>query len=139
MSSEWQPLVFLAAVEPDSPSWPSLYWPLSESKVNLWSPNDMIRFTLYWTIIFFEVIYGVAGLWALVVSWRYKWSYMIPVAFVVTALLTGSLSGSIVGGVLAALYGAGKFPMSTWVPFLWGLVQALIVVMGCYSTVTTIL
>ena len=58
---------------------------------------DMIRFTLYWTIIFFEVIYGVAGLWALVVSWRYKWSYMIPVAFVVTALLTGSLSGSIVG------------------------------------------
>ncbi|CAG8564384.1 5606_t:CDS:2 [Paraglomus occultum] len=115
MSSEWQPLVFrvISPVEPNSPSWPSLYWPLSESKVNIRYPDDMIRFTLYWTIIFFEVIYGVAGLWALAVSWRYKWSYVIPVAFVVTALLTGSLSGSIVGGVLAALYGTGQFPMST--------------------------
>ncbi|KAG0306409.1 hypothetical protein BGZ97_000759 [Linnemannia gamsii] len=40
---------------------------------------------------------------------------------------------------IAAIYNAGAYRMSTWVPFLWGLIQALVVIMGSYSTVTTIL
>lgn len=43
------------------------------------------------------------------------------------------------GLAIAAIYNAGFYRMSTWVPFLWGLIQALVVIMGSYSTVTTIL
>lgn len=43
------------------------------------------------------------------------------------------------GLAIAAIYNAGAYRMSTWVPFLWGLIQALVVIMGSYSTVTTIL
>lgn len=43
------------------------------------------------------------------------------------------------GLVLAIVYNAGFFVMSTWVPFLWGLIQILVVIMGSYSTMTTIL
>lgn len=46
---------------------------------------------------------------------------------------------SIAGVVLAIIYNAGFFVMSTWIPFLWALIQVLIVVIGSYSTITTIL
>lgn len=43
------------------------------------------------------------------------------------------------GVVLSIIYNAGFFVMSTWIPFLWALIQVLIVVIGSYSTITTIL
>ncbi|KAG9072297.1 hypothetical protein KI688_000066 [Linnemannia hyalina] len=51
----------------------------------------------------------------------------------------GYFIGSLVGLAIAAIYNAGAYRMSTWVPMLWGLIQALVVIMGSYSTVTTIL
>lgn len=53
--------------------------------------------------------------------------------------LTCSSCHRILGLAIAAIYNAGAYRMSTWVPFLWGLIQALVVIMGSYSTVTTIL
>ncbi|PKK69227.1 hypothetical protein RhiirC2_661654, partial [Rhizophagus irregularis] len=96
-------------------------------------------FTVLWTIIFFTVIYGLAGIWAWFVFHKYRWSFLVPIGFVTVALLTGFVSGTTVGLVLAAIYTFGSFKISVWIPFLWGLIQALILLMGCYSTITTVL
>ncbi|CAG8496129.1 5445_t:CDS:2 [Ambispora gerdemannii] len=122
-------------------NWPSLFWPpFSQGgyALVLESP-DVWRFTVIWTLIFYAVIYGAAGLWAWAVFYRSRWSFMLPIIFVAVALLTGLVGGTIVGYALKFFYQAGEFNMSTWVPFLWGLTQALVAVMGSYSTVTTIL
>lgn len=44
-----------------------------------------------------------------------------------------------IGVALALVYNAGFFVMSTWIPFLWALIQILVVMVGSYSTITTIL
>ncbi|OAQ26072.1 hypothetical protein K457DRAFT_1778583 [Linnemannia elongata AG-77] len=116
---------FLPPPDYKTPLWPSLYWP----------------FTTYWTLIFIVSIYTMAGLWAFIVfsRRRYKWAILLPVFFFVTGAFIAFLSGSLVGLAIAAIYNAGAYRMSTWVPMLWGLIQALVVIMGSYSTVTTIL
>lgn len=43
------------------------------------------------------------------------------------------------GVALALVYNSGFFVMSTWIPFLWSLIQILVVMAGSYSTITTIL
>lgn len=63
----------------------------------------------------------------------------MPIVFILWGLASAVLSATIVGFVVGAVYAAGDFRMSTWIPFTWALVQALIVVMGSYSTVTTLL
>ncbi|RIA96914.1 hypothetical protein C1645_814756 [Glomus cerebriforme] len=103
----------------NDPNWPSLYWPPFSYKITLRSIP--------------------AGIWAWVVFHKYRWSFLIPIGFVAVALLTGFVSGTTVGLVLAAIYTFGSFNLSVWIPFLWGLIQALILLMGCYSTITTIL
>ncbi|CAG8547801.1 6183_t:CDS:2 [Ambispora leptoticha] len=121
-------------------SWPSLFWPpFSERYILNLESSDVWRFTVIWTLIFYASIYGAAGLWAWAVFYRSRWSFMLPIIFVVVALLMGLVGGTIVGYTLNFFYDAGRFNMSTWVPCLWGLTQALFAVMGSYSTVTTIL
>ncbi|CAG8656706.1 8893_t:CDS:2, partial [Funneliformis mosseae] len=81
----------------------------------------------------------LAGIWAWVVFRSYKWSFLIPFGFIVVALLTGFVEGTAFGLVLAVIYLYGDFGMTLWIPFLWGLIQALILLMGCYSTITSFL
>ncbi|CAG8487343.1 2386_t:CDS:2 [Diversispora eburnea] len=103
-----------------NPPWPSLYWPINTvTKIYLTDPT--------------------AGLLAWVVFHKYRWSFLIPISFVIVALLTGLVGGTIVGFLLASLYKSGNFEMSVWVPFLWGLIQAFLLLLGCFTTFTTIL
>ncbi|CAG8808167.1 21974_t:CDS:2, partial [Racocetra persica] len=83
-------------------------------------------YTTIWTIIFFVIIYVFAGIFACIVFHKYRWSFLIPVGFLFVALITGFVGGTIIGYVLAALYSSGDFPMSVWIPFLWGLIQAFL-------------
>nr|CAG8551821.1 5809_t:CDS:2 [Entrophospora candida] len=110
-------------------TWPSLYWP-SDDEVLLCNQNDIRLFTIIWTIIFYTVIYGTAGIWAWIVFHKNRWSFLFPIGFIGVALLSGLLGGTIVGFVLGALYNFGKFEMSVWIPFFWGLIQALVALMG---------
>jgi hypothetical protein len=34
---------------------------------------------------------------------------------------------------LAAIYNAGYFKMSTWIPFVWGLINALTVILSSFA------
>ncbi|KAG0049100.1 hypothetical protein BGZ83_006050 [Gryganskiella cystojenkinii] len=135
---------FLPPSDYVTPPWPSLYWPVTDPLnhgVFMYYPRDIWRFTTYWTLIFIVSIYTLAGFWACLVFSRrhYKWAILLPVLFFITGAFIAFLSGSLVGLAIAAVYNAGLYRMSTWVPFLWGLIQALVVIMGSYSTVTTIL
>ncbi|CAG8538862.1 17466_t:CDS:2, partial [Acaulospora morrowiae] len=122
------------------PSWPSLYWPINNAKsYNLSHPKDIWKFTVIWSLIFFTIIYSLAGILAWSVFRKYRWSFLIPVGFVTVALLTGLVGGTVVGFILAALYISGEFEISVWIPFLWGLIQAFLVLLGCFTTFTTIL
>ncbi|WVQ95918.1 hypothetical protein IAU59_003017 [Kwoniella sp. CBS 9459] len=64
---------------------------------------------------------------------------ILPAMSVVVAAIIALISGTVVGFALAAIYSAGGFSMSTWVPFLWALIQVLVLIISSYSTLTSIL
>ncbi|CAG8546263.1 8923_t:CDS:2, partial [Gigaspora rosea] len=83
----------------NSPTWPSLYWPFDNA----------------------NYLYQANGLWTWIVFRKYRWSFLIPIGFVIIALLTGFINSVIIGA-----YNIGELPMSVWIPFLWGLIQAFL-------------
>ncbi|KAL7425244.1 hypothetical protein Q5752_000932 [Cryptotrichosporon argae] len=83
---------------------------------------------------------------ALPLPWRSKrrrpplWLVgLIPLVMGGIAALVALISGTVVGFALAAIYSAGSFSMSTWVPFLWALIQVCVLIVSSYSTLTRIL
>ncbi|KAI9312342.1 hypothetical protein BX666DRAFT_2020927 [Dichotomocladium elegans] len=117
----------------EAPPWPSLYWPFSSH----FEPLNLIADVPH-------SLYYLHGVWAFLMftkarTLRWYTLVMIPVIFVVGGALASFMIGSIMGVALALVYNAGFFVMSTWVPFLWGLIQILVVLVGSYSTITTIL
>ena len=60
------------------------------------------------------------------------WVWIIPVAYLTIGGIEALLAGSLVGLVAGAVYNAGYFKMSTWMPFLWGMVNCLIVILGSF-------
>ncbi|OCF34346.1 hypothetical protein I316_03860 [Kwoniella heveanensis BCC8398] len=64
---------------------------------------------------------------------------ILPAVSVFVAAVIALISGTVVGFALAAIYSAGGFSMSTWVPFLWALIQVLVLIISSYSTLTSIL
>jgi len=135
-----------------SPSFPCLYNPRAEfTRVNsstlvpgtcyLYYSNDVWRFTLYWTLICYSITFLLTGTWAFIVFSKKSvlLAALIPLSFGFFAGLFGLIGSSIIGFVLAAVYSVGYFSMSTWVPFLWALVQTMVAIMGSYSTAISII
>ncbi|KAG2217824.1 hypothetical protein INT45_005425 [Circinella minor] len=137
-----------------APPWPSLYWPfgpefelvnlIADVPHSLYYLQDIWRYTMVWSVLFALAVYLPAGIWAFVTFAKAKTLHwytliMIPILFVVGGSLASFLIGSIIGVALAFVYNAGFFVMSTWIPFLWALIQILVVMVGSYSTITTIL
>jgi len=60
------------------------------------------------------------------------WVWIIPVVYLTIGGIEAIISGSLVGLVAGAVYNAGYFKMSTWTPFLWGLVNCLVVILGSF-------
>jgi hypothetical protein len=60
------------------------------------------------------------------------WVWIIPVVYLTIGGMEALLSGSLVGLIVGAVYNAGYFKMSTWTPFLWGLINCLIVILGSF-------
>ncbi|KAI9026642.1 hypothetical protein CLU79DRAFT_742723 [Phycomyces nitens] len=99
---------------------------------------------MLWSIIFSLVVYLPAGIWAFTTfakSRTFKWNTLItiPLIFVFAGSLSSFVIGSIMGVALAFVYNSGFFVMSSWIPFLWGLIHVLVVLVGSYSTITAIL
>jgi len=138
-----------------TPSFPCLYDPRAEfmrpSDSNattvvpgtcyLYYSGDVWRFTLYWTLICYGITFLLTGLWAFIVFSKKSpaLAALIPIGYLVIGGICALVGASIIGFVLAAVYSVGYFSMSTWVPFLWALVQIMVTIMGSYSTAITVI
>lgn len=84
-----------------TPTFPSLYSlipPIRDEPQYLYHIPDIWRFTLFWTIIFFEGFHLAAGGYALVVQWRnWKTMWLVPVVYMLVAGVEAVLAGSVVG------------------------------------------
>lgn len=80
----------------------------------------------------------------------FKWVWGIPLAYAAIAGIEAVLAGSIVGLMyappssvwwllwltkdrLGAVYDAGYFRMSTWLPFVWSLINVLVLILSAFS------
>ncbi|KAL1955091.1 hypothetical protein VTO42DRAFT_9025 [Malbranchea cinnamomea] len=96
--------------------------------------EDIVKFTVLWTLILYSGAHLVAALCAVIMQWRnLKLLWAVPVVYMVVAALEAMLAGSVVGIVLGVIYEAGKFKMSTWIPFVWGCVNTLVLILSSFS------
>lgn len=116
------------------PQWPALDHLYLGSATNsggpyvLWYRSTMLRFTLYWTIIFFTIAYLITGFIGFIVLWRdnnKRLGLVLLIGYTVFGTGMGAISGAIVGQLLGNLYAAGYMAMSTWIPLVWALIQIL--------------
>ncbi|TVY31623.1 Uncharacterized protein LSUB1_G008702 [Lachnellula subtilissima] len=124
-----------------TPPFPSLYWPIyvKPGVANyLYYASDIWRYTLLWTLIIYAVFHGAVAGFAVLMqlgkgkrAWQYVW--IIPLLYALIAGVEALLAGSIVGGILGAVYNAGYFKMSTWIPFIWALINVLILTLSSFS------
>ncbi|KFY00695.1 hypothetical protein V495_03623 [Pseudogymnoascus sp. VKM F-4514 (FW-929)] len=130
-----------APLDYETPPFPSLYWPL-EAKAGvasyLYYVKDIWRFTLLWTLIFYAAFhFATAALGVCMQLGKgrnaFKWVWSIPVAYAAIAGIEALLAGSIVGLILGAVYDAGYFRMSTWIPFVWSLINVLVLILSAFS------
>jgi hypothetical protein len=84
-----------------TPEFPSLYWPLPVgASYYLYQPGDILRFTVYWTLLLVCGIHLIVALWACIVQWRnWKLIWIVPALFVVFGGVEALVSGAIVGGL----------------------------------------
>lgn len=124
------------------PQFPSLSLPINSNnfKVSyLYFTYDIWRFTLFWTLILYMVFHLVAATWACIMRRKVFGSIWIVGTYVLLGGIQAFASGSITGLLLAAIYQSGMFEMSTWIPFVWGMIQVLFLVITSYSMTSTIL
>jgi len=116
------------------PSWPGLYPPFATPNY-LYTPYSIWRFTVFWTILLFGLVFLFASLLSLPSFFRrhHRLSLLLPLVFVGVGVLGAFVSGTIVGYALAALYNSTFLRMSTFVPALYGAVQTLILIAGAYT------
>ena len=138
-----------------TPSFPSLYWPINPlpgAPQHLYRIFDIWRFTLFWTLLTFATVHLLASLYAVIMILRSAlttkkkplgeknqvrstavWVWVVPVGFLFVAAAEAVMAGSLVGVVIGAVYQAGGFKMSTWMPLLWGAVNVLVVILSSFS------
>ncbi|KAH7065925.1 hypothetical protein FB567DRAFT_599421 [Paraphoma chrysanthemicola] len=121
----------------ETPGFPSLYWPLpigAARSYYLYDPGDIVRFTVYWTLLLVGGIHLIIALWACIIQWRnWKLIWLAPAIFVVIGGVEALVSGAIVGGLLGGVYQAGYFEMSTWIPFVWGVINTLVLILSSFA------
>jgi Putative transmembrane protein 170 len=136
------------------PSFPSLYWPINPSPndpQHLYYQSDIWRFTLYWTLLTYGAVHLSASLCAVLMQLRSAlatktkplgeanrfrqtllWVWMIPLGYLLVAGMEAVFAGSVVGLMLGAVYKAGDFKMSTWMPLLWGLLNVSVLILSSF-------
>lgn len=124
-----------------TPSFPSLFWPI-EPKPGvanyLYYTHDIWRFTLLWTLIAYATVHLAVAAFAVLMqlgkgkaAWKYVW--LIPLVYAVVAGIEALIAGSLLGLILGAVYSAGYFHMSTWIPLIWSLISVLVLILASFS------
>lgn len=124
------------------PPFPSLHLPIGSAQYHLsflYHTYDIWRFTMLWTLIFYEAFALCAVTWATIASRKISTGLMAVGTYALLSGIQGMISGSITGLMLSAIYRSGLFAMSTWIPFIWGLVQVVFLVISSYSMMAIIL
>ncbi|PLB33930.1 uncharacterized protein BDW47DRAFT_85397 [Aspergillus candidus] len=119
-----------------TPAFPSLYDPFPRPNTQafyLYYTQDIWRFTLYWTLIFYSASHLAVAAFALLMQGRtWRICVAVPLVYIVIAGLEALLAGSIIGLVLGAVYEAGNFRMSTWIPIIWGGINVLVLILSSF-------
>ncbi|KAH0230093.1 hypothetical protein KCV06_g6943, partial [Aureobasidium melanogenum] len=120
-----------------TPPFPSLYWPFpvgGTQTLYLYHSHDMWRFTLLWTIIDVVGIHLIAAAFAMAIQWRnWKLIWLVPIVFGFIGAVEAIIAGNVVGGLLSGVYSAGYFRMSTWIPFSWGAINSLVLILSSFA------
>ncbi|KAI1007760.1 hypothetical protein K3495_g469 [Podosphaera aphanis] len=134
-------LMNTAPLDYTTPPWPSLYWPFDEKSripYYLYYTHDIWRYTLFWTLIMYAGTHSIVAMVGVLMhvgksdrAWQYAWIIALAQALIVG--VEAVLAGSIVGLVLGAVYESGYFKMSTWIPFIWGLINVLSLIISSFS------
>ena len=61
------------------------------------------------------------------------WVWLVPVVYCVVGGIEAILAGSVEGLILGTVYHAGYYRMSTWTPFVWGLINVLVLVLASFN------
>ncbi|CAN6666195.1 hypothetical protein TRVA0_037S01486 [Trichomonascus vanleenenianus] len=125
------------------PPFPSLYFPTENNKAYqlsfLYYTYDIWRFTLFWTLIFMLSFHMCAAGLAVIMHHKWLGGLWIITVYAVISGIEAIISGTIVGLMLSAVYKAGLFGVSTWIPFVWGLIQVIFLVISSYSMMSAVL
>ncbi|KAI2630769.1 hypothetical protein GGR54DRAFT_584140 [Hypoxylon sp. NC1633] len=119
-------------------TFPSLCWPPQDPYCALYTIWDSWRYTLFWTLILYALFHmGATGI-ALSMQIgqpRSVWKYLmaVPVIYALVAGAEALFTGSIVGLVLGAVYISGCYGMPTWIPFIWGWINVLILIVSSFT------
>ncbi|KAI0128915.1 hypothetical protein BJ170DRAFT_352367 [Xylariales sp. AK1849] len=123
---------------PVRPKFPSLSWPIEDCDHAIYYLWDSWRFTLLWTLILYAIFHMGAVAIALGVqigkqrsTWKYLWA--VPALYALVAGVEALFAGSIVGVLIGAVYFNGRFHMSTWIPFLWGWINVLVLIVSSFT------
>lgn len=120
-----------------TPTFPSLHWPVHNNKSSLAVLYDVFviwKFTLYWSLIFNEAFYGIAGLWASFSHRKKAGGLWIMVIYLTYGGMQGVAVGTITGFLIGSIYSSGLFAMSTWIPLCCAVVQILFDFSVSYSS-----
>ncbi|KAL2127676.1 hypothetical protein VTI74DRAFT_10324 [Chaetomium olivicolor] len=119
------------------PPFPSLFWPPQKSTVILYELDEMWKFTLFWTLILYGLFHlGAVGVAVLMhggkrsSNWKYLW--LVPVVYALIAGAEALIAGTLVGLIVGATYLVGGFTMSTWIPFVWGWINLLVLIVSSF-------
>ncbi|KAI0455423.1 integral membrane protein [Xylaria acuta] len=117
------------------PRFPSLCWP---NTCIIYTVYDSWRFTLIWTLILFTAFHLGATAIALLMQVgkppsRWKYLVAVPIVYAIVAGVEALVAGSVVGSILGAVYIAACYKMSTWIPFIWGLINVLILIISSFT------
>ncbi|KAM3081923.1 hypothetical protein ACMFMG_004386 [Clarireedia jacksonii] len=123
-----------------TPPFPSLYlpyWARPGVANYLYYAFDIWRFTLLWTLIVYGITHMAVAGYAILMqlgkgkrAWQYVW--IIPLVYAFVGGIEALLAGSLVGLILGAVYNAGYFRMSTWIPFVWSLINVLVLILSSF-------
>ncbi|EIW78787.1 hypothetical protein CONPUDRAFT_106823 [Coniophora puteana RWD-64-598 SS2] len=70
---------------------------------------------------------------------RITFAVLVLLMFSFLSLAISVLGAAVVGFLLFAVYQAGGFYMSTWVPFVWAVIQGLVALLGIWPSVIDIM
>jgi len=69
---------------------------------------------------------------------RYTFSLLILLAFLAYGVLSSVLGAAVLAWVIVGVYRAGGFCVSTWIPFLWAVIQSLIALLEIWPSIIDI-